>query len=93
MTRRHLDLPSPHDPDRQSIHETTGTCTFNLTPAGSCGMGTERDGHCPTCGEVRSFYRAASTRLALGPKVKWKCPECDYGFVTIGDVVDTGTTD
>jgi hypothetical protein len=27
--------------------------------------------------------------LHLGEKVKWRCPECDYGFVRIGDAVDT----
>jgi rubredoxin len=48
---------------------------------------TERD--CPACGAPRAFYRAASTRLALGKKTKWHCPDCEYGFVTI-DGIDTG---
>lgn len=44
---------------------------------------------CPDCGDEQAFYRAASTELHLGEKVKWRCPECDYGFVRIGDAVDT----
>jgi len=45
---------------------------------------------CPECG-ADEFYRAASTRLHLGEKVKWYCTECDYGFVRIGEAVDTST--
>lgn len=45
---------------------------------------------CPDCGTERDFYVAASTNLHLGLKTKWHCPECDYGFVRIDDVVDTG---
>lgn len=54
-------------------------------------MSMERERACPTCGEERAFYRAASTRLHLGTKVKWHCPECAYGFVTIDGAVDTAT--
>ncbi|WP_265112409.1 hypothetical protein [Halosolutus halophilus] len=50
-------------------------------------MSMERDDECPNCGEV-TFYRAASTTLHLGEKVKWHCPNCDYGFVQI-DGIDT----
>jgi rubredoxin len=46
---------------------------------------------CPSCGEPRSFYRAASTEVHIGTKVKWHCPECDYGFVRIDSDVDTAT--
>jgi rubredoxin len=53
-------------------------------------MNLERDHDCPQCGERRAFYRAASTELHLGEKVKWRCPECNWGFVVIDDVVDTG---
>ena len=45
---------------------------------------------CPHCETERTFYIAASTNLHLGKKTKWHCPECDYGFVRIGDVLDTG---
>ncbi|EMA27895.1 hypothetical protein C445_19622 [Halobiforma lacisalsi AJ5] len=45
----------------------------------------ELDQYCPECGEDRTFYRAASTTLHLGEKIKWHCPECSYGFVRIGD--------
>jgi rubredoxin len=52
-------------------------------------MSLERAEYCPECGEERTFYRAASTELHLGEKVKWRCPECNWGFVVIEDVVDT----
>lgn len=42
---------------------------------------------CPECSET-TFYRAASTELHLGEKVKWCCTadDCGYSFVQIGDV-------
>jgi len=51
----------------------------------------ELDRTCPECGEERTFYRAASTELHLGEKVKWRCPECGFGFVRVGDAVDTAS--
>jgi rubredoxin len=54
-------------------------------------MALEREHYCPTCEDDRTFYRAASTSLHLGTKIKWHCPDCDYGFVTIDDTVDTST--
>lgn len=53
-------------------------------------MGLELQRTCPSCSEDRIFYRAASTTLHLGEKVKWECPQCDFGFVRIDDEVDTG---
>ena len=47
---------------------------------------------CPECGEPREFYRAASTRMHLGTKEKWHCPECEYGFVTISDIDSSEAT-
>jgi transposase-like protein len=55
-------------------------------------MSLERDHDCPTCEEERAFYRAASTTLRLGEKVKWRCPECGYSFVIIGDEIDAAAT-
>ena len=52
-------------------------------------MSLERDHDCPECGASRTFYRAASTQVHLGEKIKWRCPECSYGFVTIGDDIDS----
>ncbi len=52
-------------------------------------MSLELDAHCPSCGESRPFWRVASTEMHLGTKVKWHCPECDYGFVRIDGTVDT----
>lgn len=46
-------------------------------------MTMELDHECPQCGEEKTFYRAASTTLHLGTKIKWHCPDCDYGFVRI----------
>lgn len=51
-------------------------------------MELQRD--CPECG-ASSFWRAASTQVHLGEKVKWDCTECDYGFVTIGESVDSAS--
>ncbi|WP_121744393.1 DUF7838 family putative zinc beta-ribbon protein [Natronorubrum halophilum] len=48
-------------------------------------MAMELEHECPDCGTERTFYRAASTTLHLGTKVKWHCPDCDYGFVRISD--------
>lgn len=45
---------------------------------------------CSNCGATE-FYRAASTMVHLGEKVKHRCTECDKGFVRIGDAVDTST--
>jgi len=53
-------------------------------------MTAELERHCPLCGDDRSFYLAASTEVHIGTKVKWHCPECDYGFVRIDGDVDTG---
>ncbi|AHG00035.1 hypothetical protein HALLA_15750 [Halostagnicola larsenii XH-48] len=48
-------------------------------------MAQELEHECPECG-VKTFYRAASTSLHLGEKIKWHCPDCDYGFVQIGEI-------
>jgi len=51
-------------------------------------MGLNLDQECPSCG-AGEFYRAASTNIHLGEKVKWHCSECGYGFVRIDGAVDT----
>jgi rubredoxin len=50
-------------------------------------MALERTHFCPDCDGERAFYRSASTYIHLGLKVKWTCPDCDYQFVEIGDIV------
>jgi rubredoxin len=55
-------------------------------------MSQELDAYCPVCGTDRSFWRVASTEVHLGEKVKWRCSECDYGFVRIDGAVDTSVT-
>ena len=52
-------------------------------------MSLEREHDCPTCDETQTFYRAASTMLGLGEKVKWRCPDCGYSFVVIGEDIDS----
>ena len=52
-------------------------------------MSLELEHYCPTCEEYRDFWKVASTMMHLGQKVKWHCPECDYGFVRIDNEVDT----
>ncbi len=49
----------------------------------------ELERHCPNCDGERTFTLTASTNTHLGEKTKWRCPECDYGFVLIGEAVDT----
>lgn len=78
-----IRLPS----STESRHGTGETSTLNCGAGESDGMTLAR--RCPECGQVREFYPAASTRLHLGTKVKWHCPTCDYGFVTIDDAVDS----
>ncbi|WP_442909412.1 DUF7838 family putative zinc beta-ribbon protein [Halovenus sp. HT40] len=51
-------------------------------------MELQRD--CPECGATE-FYRAASTEMHLGEKVKWHCTECDYGFIKINNTVDSAS--
>lgn len=52
-------------------------------------MALELEHRCPQCGADRTFYRAASTYLHLGLKVKWDCPECGFGFVMIDGEIDS----
>lgn len=47
------------------------------------------DHHCPACEADRTFGLIASTNTHLGEKAKWRCPDCEFGFVTIGDAVDS----
>jgi rubredoxin len=56
-------------------------------------MALELDHYCPECDEDRTFWRAASTTLHLGEKTKWRCPECNYGFVQIDGDIDSSDAD
>lgn len=49
-------------------------------------MALERQHHCPRCGEEKTFWRTASTLVHLGEKTKWRCSDCDYSYVMIGDI-------
>lgn len=50
-------------------------------------MALEQDHYCPSCGATKAFYRSGSTLLHLGEKVKWACPDCDYGFIEVNGIV------
>jgi predicted RNA-binding Zn-ribbon protein involved in translation (DUF1610 family) len=54
-------------------------------------MSLDIEHDCPRCGERREFWKAASMRVHLGVKTKWRCAECGFGFVRIGDSVDSST--
>gem|GEM_PF-216645 len=49
-------------------------------------MSLEIEHACPKCEGDQTFYRAASTMLHLGEKTKWRCTECDYGFIKINGI-------
>lgn len=55
-------------------------------------MPLEIERECPSCGEMRGFWKVGTTKLHLGIKRKWTCNECGFGFVRIDDAVDTGVT-
>ena len=56
------------------------------SPDALSGMALEKDVDCPVCEENHSFYRTASMNLHLGEKTKWRCPECDFGYVEINGI-------
>lgn len=53
-------------------------------------MATELERACPSCETERTFSLVANTELHLGEKTKWRCSDCEYGFVRIDGSVDTG---
>ncbi len=64
---------------------------MNCTDPESRGMSLELEHYCPVCEEYQDFWKVASTTMHLGEKVKWHCPDCDYGFVRIDGEVDTAS--
>jgi rubredoxin len=52
-------------------------------------MSLELEHECPECGETRTFWKVASMEVHLGTKMKWDCPECDFGFVQVDGEVDS----
>ena len=56
-------------------------------------MSLEMEHYCPACEGDRAFWLTASTELHLGRKTKWRCPDCDYGFILIGDNIDSSLVD
>ncbi|WP_435127221.1 hypothetical protein [Halobaculum sp. D14] len=51
-------------------------------------MSLEMTHECPECGEEQGFWRVAAMTMHLGEKTKWRCNECDYGFVRINEGAD-----
>jgi predicted RNA-binding Zn-ribbon protein involved in translation (DUF1610 family) len=51
-------------------------------------MSLEMEYDCPECGN-HQFWKTASMKLHLGTKTKWRCSECGYGFIRIGDDITT----
>ena len=73
------------EPRSGSIGQS-GPVNYNR-PGRQCSvMSLSLEHNCPECGKTREFYRTASTEMHLGTKEKWRCPECEYGFVTVGGI-------
>lgn len=49
-------------------------------------MSLETTHYCPDCEQMTEFWRTASTLVHIGEKTKWRCSDCSYGFVRIGDI-------
>jgi rubredoxin len=73
-------------PSAAESHVLAAINIFNRAHLGLGRMSLEMDHECPSCGEVRPFWLTASTKLHLGEKTKWVCPECEYGLVLIDDI-------
>ena len=52
-------------------------------------MTLQMDHDCPRCEGVQEFWRTAATTLHLGKKTKWRCSECDFGFIRINGIDST----
>lgn len=48
-------------------------------------MSSSFEAGCPDCGSAE-FYQSASMQIQLGRKKKWRCTDCEYGFVTINGI-------
>lgn len=59
---------------------------LNMGAYGLTGMALEKEIECPRCEETHPFYRTAATTLHLGEKSKWRCPECEYGYIEINGI-------
>lgn len=59
---------------------------FNTPPGRPTNMVLEMEHDCPHCGGSQTFWRTAATTLHLGDKTKWRCSECDYGFIQIDGI-------
>lgn len=49
-------------------------------------MSLKKEVDCPRCGETVTFYRSAAMNLHLGTKTKWRCTECNFGFIQINGI-------
>ncbi|WP_449404938.1 DUF7838 family putative zinc beta-ribbon protein [Halorhabdus tiamatea] len=69
-----------------------GVQTLTTLPGLYYTMSDTAERYCPNCRETREFVRTARTRMNLGTKVKWRCPECGFRIVNIENAVDTGVS-
>jgi hypothetical protein len=63
----------------------TRTRKIQCVPGASVGMALSLETDCPDC-DSTEFYKSASMRIHLGIKKKWRCINCEYGFVTINGI-------
>jgi transposase-like protein len=66
-----------------------GTNIFNTAHAAGLHMSLEMEHNCPSCGGSTQFWRTASTEVHLGTKTKWRCSECNFGFIQINGIDST----
>jgi predicted RNA-binding Zn-ribbon protein involved in translation (DUF1610 family) len=79
-------MPGATSVDIASIGLSAGRTSIfkpDRTKLGS--MSLEREHDCPECGGT-TFWRTASMKIQLGEKTKWRCEECDYGFIEINGI-------
>ncbi|GEM_PF-220679 len=76
-------------PDRRDLTEIS---TFKPRGPHDRAMSDAAEKYCPDCDEEQTFWLTARTELHLGRKRKFRCEECNYGFVTIDGTVDTSAT-
>lgn len=68
--------------DRTAV---TRTVKYNADRKLPSSMALSLEADCPDC-DSTEFYKSASMRIHLGRKKKWRCTDCEYGFVTINGI-------
>jgi rubredoxin len=78
-----------HSDHRRDSQWAPGTNIFNTAHAAGVRMSLEMEHDCPSCGGSTQFWRTASTEVHLGTKTKWRCSECNFGFIQINGIDST----